>query len=716
VLLPKHLFYGKDGLELRNTKDVTYVHSFLINGVYRQIEFDRKRLIYLSTTGGLLAYDAALYDVSHSDIPHLRSALHHFISDKHLALVKDNLHATMVGYTIVNGKPVAMQRSFPVKLLKKTIHYDHAPNLQFSISSGITYEAGTVAGDCGNVVLIHHPQIPNKAVGIHVFGSPRDLYGGAVIVTQELLARHLPVEQEKPDIPHGISFSVTDRIGALRSQGFSLEVVGLLDQPIYVGRDTEFVTTPLLEILPKEGLGYPSAKFVHEGMDPLLVGSFLYGSDLYTITSEFDDEVSVYLQNKFKAHSARVFNALEAVNAQGGMDRLNLNTSAGYGHVQFGRNKRFYFDVCERTGILSFKTEEYRELVQRYIDDYQHVGREIVWISSLKDELIKPGKLARVFQIPPLEYTIASRAYFGSWIDMMHTTVGQHFCCVGITPESMQWNDLIYSLLRKSDKGVDADAPNWDKNLMTKLVFIGAVEINKWYKLNDPNWKLAHDNARLRLIEGFCHGYVVAGDLLLRKFKGMPSGHVLTALMNSLVNMIMHLIWYLKSVPIARRSVAFYDEDVVTYVYGDDSIDAIVEEMLPYLNRTTMMAAYQRYCTMTITSSQKDGTLRPYDNILDLSFLKRDTRRDGLVYKPLLAKRSLYSMLGHVRKSKHCALEDQLIQNLKTFFGFAYFYGPEFYNGHLACFGRLFPGVLFPAYSYYDSLFRHGEIFKELSF
>lgn len=189
----------------------------------------------------------------------------------------------------------------------------------------------------------------------------------------------------------------------------------------------------------------------------------------------------------------------------------------------------------------------------------------------------------------------------------------------------------------------------------------------------------------------------------------MPSGHVLTALFNSVVNMILHLIWFLVSVPPQFADVSMYDEFVETNIYGDDSLDAVAEHMLEFLNRETMARAYARHAAMTITSSAKDGKLRPFDSVLDLTFLKRGFRRDGMIYKPILSLGSLYSMLSFVRTSKHVSLSDQLVVNLKTFFQFAYFYGPRFYNGHLALFGKLFPSVLLPQYSYYDNLFRFGK-------
>jgi hypothetical protein len=202
---------------------------------------------------------------------------------------------------------------------------------------------------------------------------------------------------------------------------------------------------------------------------------------------------------------------------------------------------------------------------------------------------------------------------------------------------------------------------------------------------------------------------MLVGALLLRKYKGMPSGHVLTALFNSLVNMIMHLIWFLDNVPLKYRDVALYDKYIATGIYGDDSLDAIARELLPYLNRLTMIATYRKYCSMTITSSLKDGSILPYEPILNLTFLKRGFRLDGMLVKPILSLTSLYSMICYVRKSKHVTLESQLICNLRVFLSFAYFRGPEFFNNFLQYLNIIYPTEIFPSYSYFDKIYLQGE-------
>lgn len=725
VLMPKHFFIAADGKRVQpqaSTKK-TMQMVFSYKGKNHVLDLNWNRVTPLLDSGGKDSLDGVIYDTSGSTLPALRSCLQYFVSEADLGLITPQDEGRMVGFSLSGGQPVLFQRTFQLSPLQKAITYEASPLSNFVVTRGFTYFSSTQKGDCGSPVLVNKKLGGGRIIGIHVFGSKDDNFGGCMTVTQEVLRRVLGNPQTKiVDLP--VTFKVTPRSDAfaLEAHNLSIDIMGEVDVPKYIDRTTEYRPTPLLEHF-KSFSNVPSNKRCSEGQDPLMVGVGLFGSDLYTPDDTFKEPCLKYLAGKYSNNwNAGVLTVDQALNKMGGMDRLNLATSAGYPHVLLGRSKRHFLDVSEETGIVTFRHEEDRQRVQEYVLNWETRIQEEVWIMSLKDELLKPmdetiapgeTKLARVFEIPSMEYTIACRAYFGSWIDMMHSTVGKHFSAVGINPESFEWSEMTYKLLAKSAKGIDADAPNWDKNLLAFLLNWATESVNRWYKKNDPNWRKEHDDARHNLISQLIHSFIMAGWLLFRKFKGMPSGHVLTALFNTVANMILHLIWFLSCIPLEKRDVTFYDLIIFTILYGDDSIDAICTRYLEYLNRRTMREVYNRY-GMTVTSSRKDGVFTDFDDILDLTFLKRGFRQDGMFFKPTLAKRSLFSMLCYVRKSKHVTLERQLECNLRTFASFAYFYGPEFYNRSMAYIVKLFPSYTFPDYSYFDNLYLFGKY--EVSF
>jgi hypothetical protein len=713
-LLPRHFFHDKTGDVIQSTPTNIWNLSFLIKGKNHHMQFDPSRLRFLLDSAGKPTLDAATYDIGKTDVTLLRSCRTLFVSERQLPLIKDG-SATMIGYSLVEGKPIFFHNSFSYITQRRAIEYNIPGGRTMSVLSGITYQAPTRSGDCGSPIVVHNPQIEGKILGFHLWGDTHGLESGGMIITAEMLERNLEISSETKIIPHEVTFTITPRSQLINNyaQHLSIEIIGEVDRPIHINRSTSFTPTPLLNHF-EAYTNYPCDKHASEGHDPLTTATLLFGSDCYTVSEQFTQPALNYLQRKYKNQPARVYTAYEAMNKQNAMERINLNTSAGYPYVLRGQSKMTFCQCDELTGEVSWKSETFGQYVQQYCDSWLDSLHEVIWITSLKDCLEKPGKLTRLFEIPPLEYTIACRAYFGAWISMMHGSVGEHFCSVGISPESKQWSEMTYKLLSLSCVGLDADAPNWDKNLMSRLVFMACESVNAWYKKNDPSWTPKQDNARINLIYAMLHSYMISGWLFLRKWKGMPSGHVLTALFNSVTNMIMHLIWFLTSVPLRICDQSFYDDCIVTFVYGDDAIDSILPTLLEYLNRNTMQTAYQRYCSMSITSAKKDSTLQPYDNVMDLTYLKRGFRKDGVFYKPLLSKKSLFSMLCFVRESKHVTAFEQLCSNFRQFSAFAYFYGPEFYNQTTAYLTKLFPTYSFPDYSYYNNMYLFGQY--ELTF
>lgn len=716
LLLPKHFFFGSNGKRYESTDKVVYRLSIMRNGLTHPVDLDKSRVSILVNSNGFPDIDGALYDCAGTSVPAFRSCLGLFVKEEELPSVTREVDATMVGYSIVAGQPQRFIREFTAKPLTKMIEYAHGPDAAFIAVRGFTYYSPTRSGDCGAPVIAHAKSLAGKIVGIHSFGSEGDTFSGATLITQEMITRLIKQPQSEV-VQHTVKFTTSEHSNQLRhyAQHLTVEILGEVEQPIYVPRKTVFKPTPFAEHF-SEYTSVPSQKHESEGHDPLIVGALLFGSEFNNLADTLKQPCLDYLAKKYRNQSANVLSAIQALNARGGMDRLNLNTSAGYPHVLLGKSKKTFLQVSSSTGEVSFKSPSEAERVQQYVSSWETHNYETIWIVALKDCLDKPNKLCRVFEVPPYEYTIATRAYFGAFIDMIHSTVGAHFCCVGMNPESHEWSEMTYKLLKLSPYGLDADAPNWDKGLSPCIMYWATESINQWYQRNDPNWSELHDNARRNIVYAAIHAFLLAGSMLILKHKGMPSGFGLTAVLNSIANMIMHLIWYLVNAPLEQRSIAFYDNNLVTFIYGDDALDSIRPNMLEFLNRNTMQQTYRRYCSMDITSAVKDAKLVPFDRILDLTFLRRGFRQDGIHYKPLLALRSMYSMLCYTRESKYASQEAQLLENFRVFTAFLYFYGPEYYNDTLAYFGKFLPDVIFPEYSYYDDLYRFGKTPNQLKF
>jgi len=207
-------------------------------------------------------------------------------------------------------------------------------------------------------------------------------------------------------------------------------------------------------------------------------------------------------------------------------------------------------------------------------------------------------------------------------------------------------------------------------------------------------------------------GVLIYGHRAFRKFLGMCSGHVLTALLNTLSNAIMFACWYISTAPLEVRTWYHFIKVVVAYFYGDDNFSAVRPDLIQVLNRVSYAEWAMRMFSVTITDSSKGTELKPHDPVMSLSFLKRTIRmNDRGIFLPVLETLSITSMLGYVRRHPVITHNEMLETNCETALRYSYFHGHEYFNDlREKIFKTL--GIQFPPYSYYEELFYSKILFN----
>jgi hypothetical protein len=703
-LLPKHFFLSEiEGEYIKNTPDFNYVMHIKLGNTTHAIDYDEQRVINLVDKNGQPTIDAVLLDLNHTTVPMGRDNFAKFISEKHIHLFQNGDVASIVSNTPVGNKLERNVFSVPLRIIENAVYwYTNTRVLRCAV--GFCYNAPTRSGDCGAPIIVHNAAIPGKILGIHLYGGVAVESGGSLI-TCEMLERVIKVPEVCiPDLP------VVFTPNPVEATNKSVQVLGYVQKGVFVPRDTAFVESEYCGLFPTK---YPSPKSDPE-IDPLLLGVAQFGAAPVSVIIPYENEIKEHLLNHLPTEKAKIFDCEEAIGAQGGMQPIDLTTSPGYPYVLNGKSKRAFIDNTD--GVYTYRDPVFKKFVQEYCDSWRTTIFPVVWLMSLKDELIKPGKSARVFEYAPIEYVIACRVYFGSWISSMHSNPNKFMSSVGIFPESKQWTEMFRTLFNVSDVGFDSDVSKWDKHLRACVMFLALIVINEWYKINDSTWQIGDDYARHNIFCAMIHGYCLAGNLLFRKFFGMFSGFVLTALLNTLSNMIQHFVWFLLKVPLQYRCLSHYSQLVVTFIYGDDDLNAVSRSVVDFLNRESMAQVFHTYFGMIVTSSAKSGEMTQFDSLYSLQYLKRGTRKDGIVYKPLLDELSLTSMISFIRKSKYCRQSEQLFINEDVFLRFAYFYGPTYFNHWRSFFLSKHPGSDYPTYRYLDDLFCYGKYDDFLQF
>jgi hypothetical protein len=688
-LFPRHFFMDPNTGKLRdfdNPRSKLFLRFFLPqSSTSYAVPITTQRLKFS------LNYDYAVFDTSGTSLPLVKSTYSKWITEADLpSLAKFDgvlISSRQNSFPVV--KTVSM---FQARINYEMVDYTGPGGTPTYLARSVRYSTPTQKGDCGSVI-INEKMSGGKLVGIHIWGTTYTRDCGGVIITRELLDDLIPPRTLFP-IPSEISEEYPLSGEAREAFGLKMDFVGTLPRPVHVSRATDFVRTPLVGAPVK----FPSVKEMD--VDPLLHAIAGYEDDCHLDLSYDDSEGPSKV-----CSDALVLTPDEAINVHGNMDKINLTTSPGYPYTLKGMRKRCFVDDSQPT--LKLK-ENMLKAVQDLQQQCHTCVPPVIWIAFLKDELLKPGKMCRTIQIPPMEHTILMRMYFGSWISYMQGGEDRA-SMIGMNPESIEWDNLLNDLLKVSSVGIAADRKGWDKKYPAAAKWAALKWINEWYQLNSPSWKPIDDLIRSNLIGTMMWALVAHNHNVYRITNGMMSGCAITAALNTKANELLDLRMFYEEAPLKyltrRERLKVYSP----YLYGDDNITAINAKEVPHIHGQYMARFWKYFYGVDLTSDIKERSLGPhFDKVVDMTFLKRGTRHNGVVYVPLLSKDSIESMLYWVRVGPNSDLTQQFEINAITALRFAYFWGPEYYNILRTRLAQHFGDL--PSYQYYDTLFLNENL------
>nr|QZZ63358.1 hypothetical protein [Leuven wasp-associated virus 5] len=330
---------------------------------------------------------------------------------------------------------------------------------------------------------------------------------------------------------------------------------------------------------------------------------------------------------------------------------LDFTTSEGFPYSKYRpigcTNKKWLFDLIETedgytlNGINDMVTQ-IREV--KYKQRVNGIVPFTLFVDSLKDlkmpkeKCCIPGK-TRVFSASPIDFTLDTRKYFGSFVASYTNARFRAEHAVGINVNRFEWHELAMHLLNNSECIITGDYKNFGPTLMSACVDAAFDIIIAWYDeyfdhfYNDSELseeelnKLRDEHRLIRQIMGYEMRFSthLARDLVYQVITGSPSGSPLTVVLNNLVNGLYIRCIYL----ILTENTEFYgldkfDKNVQAVFYGDDLIMSVKEDVLQYFNGKTIQEAFALY-NITFTDSIKTGDIKLCSKITDpeTTFLKR---------------------------------------------------------------------------------------------
>lgn len=391
-----------------------------------------------------------------------------------------------------------------------------------------------------------------------------------------------------------------------------------------------------------------------------------------------------------------------AINGRDGipyLDRINLNTSGGYGHS--GPKKRFFAllpPTLEHAVNYTMTPDLTAEV--EYIMEQYNKGEEAnpVFKCSFKDEPITKEKekanKVRVFSGSPVAFSIVARRYYLCFI---RECVGRHRLdfemAIGANAHGYDWG-LIYDRVTRHghDRCFAGDFKAFDKQMSPELIIAAFSVILNIYEA--AGWS----EEDLRVARGIATDTAFpTTDLfgtLIQLYGANPSGHILTTPINSIVN---SLYFRLAVGRILNESgYELYTEmdpgltpggvnmtrfkDILSLVtYGDDNCGSISPKY-PCITHTSIQEALG-LAGIVYTMDKKDAESVDYVDASTITFLKRHfvVQKDGRVLAPLLEE-SLFKSLTVWTKSKSICTKEQMACVLSSVNREYFFYGPVIFE------------------------------------
>lgn len=521
-----------------------------------------------------------------------------------------------------------------------------------NIRDSLVYSLNTISGDCGAPVIAQETSMLRKICGIHIAGARDGSAAFGQSVTRADLERTLQefkgvVITDADTLPNFTKVSTDLQIDKEYSSDDIKSLLGLAadtffflggcSQGIFSPQTSDILKSPLHGVY-KEPVTKPAhlkhkeVNIMHKNLEKCGVNTpYIPKREVERAVNEVTAKLLTGREKIFQ----RVLTIGEAVQGSEVSDFLcpiNRASSAGYPWVL--ERKNGYHGKTQWLGSTDYViADEVREAVEKRIElAKQGIRAPTVWTDTLKDERRPIAKVdalkTRVFAHGPMDYTIAFRMYFLSFMaHVMENRIGNEQS-IGTNPFGYDWTRTAKKLMEKGKKVFAGDFSTFDGTLNSCIMSAFVDVINKFYDDGE-------ENARIR--EVLFKDVYNSIHLCQGKFYGtthsQPSGNPITTVLNSFYNSVSMRIAYYRCAEMAgiKRPPEF-DVAVSMVSYGDDNVINFADSVVSWFNQVTATKAFASF-GMTYTDEAKTGEIVEYRALTDVAYLKRSFRFDGYFWR-----------------------------------------------------------------------------------
>lgn len=364
-----------------------------------------------------------------------------------------------------------------------------------------------------------------------------------------------------------------------------------------------------------------------------------------------------------------------------GVDPFPMKTSTGpYWRKKGYSRKENLFTLNEETGEYHL-IPEFRDAVQHGLDllDEGVVVAPLVELVA-KDEVRPVRKLdefnVRLFSVLDVDYNIIVRMYMMPLVVFLLKEKKASECYGQMHAASKQWTELYEYLVEPGfTKFADMDFSAFD-TCHDEKVFL-AVSYVMMILAAECGYSQRDAQKVAMLVQSM--GTQVCqykGDYFL-KTKGMPSGVILTLIINSLANSLLMRVVFSELTNLPQND---FRKHVRLATVGDDNIHSFSDEIASQFTMAKAQPIYQKL-GYTITPASKGAILVDHMPLEDLVFVKRRfvLWDDGL-YRAPIDPDSIYKAFCFEPKGGETTSVDRLKSVFTSGLYEAYLHGEEFFD------------------------------------
>lgn len=503
------------------------------------------------------------------------------------------------------------------------------------------YSLETTFGDCGAPLFVTNGRIgPGKIIGIHTAGGTRYGVGNCYATpfysedVSEIMScydfraqscafeRVVRQELVSCDVPAHLAECEFIVLGKVPSPPVQPSRSKIVPSPLH-GEITEPTSAPSW-LYPREKDG--------EVFDPMKYRTSRLGKESVPLRAKpialakqalIDDIYSTYLGKKDlidgRFPSSYDFDtAVLGVPGEDFVNSIKRDTSCGYPFVKEGWTRAKIFGNGDEYDMTTQGVAMLREKVSECIAAANE-GKVLdhYFIDTLKDERKPIHKVhkSRMFSNGPIDYLVWSKMYFNPIVAVLSELRNSDHISVGSNVYSRDWDDIARYLKSKSQHMIAGDFEGFDASEQSDILYAAGDVLHelsrKIFRASDE--EILQQKAIFHSLVNSLH--LNEDGIVLQWCKSLPSGHYLTAIVNSIfVNIVMCLAFMEANGKCTFATATSFFKECGIVAYGDDHVVAVPERYIAVFNQQTLPVHMEKF-GMYYTIETKDDT--------EINFLSR---------------------------------------------------------------------------------------------